>query len=49
MLALALHDGQELSQNACFFVLFIIVATWAVSTMRDVRRLRRVNLNGQGR
>ena len=39
MLYVALRDGQEFAQGTYWFMLFAIVAVWAVSTVRDVRRL----------
>ena len=42
MLALALQGDQELSQRTYFYMLFAIMVVWAVSTVRDTRRLRRV-------
>ena len=43
MLALALQGDQELSQRTYYYMLFAILVVWAVSTLRDVRRLRRTH------
>lgn len=43
MLALALQGDQELSQRTYFCMLFAILIVWAVSTVRDGRRLRCLN------
>ena len=40
MRALALQGDQELPQRAYFCMLFAILVVWAVSTVRDARRLR---------
>ncbi len=41
MLALALQGDLELPQRTYLYMLFVILAVWVVSTIRDVRRLRR--------
>ena len=43
MLALALQGNQELSQHTYYYMLFAILVVWAVSTLRDARRLRRAH------
>ena len=43
MLVLALHGDQELSQRTYFYMLFAILVVWAVSTVRDARRLLRTH------
>ena len=40
MLSVALQGNQELSQNTLLYTAFAIVVVWAISTLRDVRRLR---------
>lgn len=40
LLYVALRGGQELAQGAYWYMLLFVVAVWAVSTVRDVRRLR---------
>ena len=49
MLALALQGGQELPQRTYLCMLFAILAVWAVSTVRDARRLRRTRAEKGGR
>ncbi len=49
MLALALHGDQELSQHTYFYMLFAILVVWAVSTLRDARRLLRAHAQKDGR
>ena len=49
MLTLALQGDQELSQRTYFYMLFAILVVWAVSTVRDVRRLRRTHAEKIGR
>lgn len=40
LLAIAFRGGQELTEGTYLYMVFAIVAVWAVSTVRDVRRLR---------
>jgi uncharacterized membrane protein len=49
MLTLALHGDQELSQHTYFYMLFAILVVWAVSTVRDARRLLRTHAQKDGR
>ena len=42
-LMIVLQGGQELPQNTYPYLLFVIVAVWAVSAVRDARRLRQVS------
>ena len=42
-LMIVLQGGQELPQNTYFYLLFVVMVVWAVSTVRDARRLRQVN------
>ena len=49
MLALALHGDQELSQRTYFYMLFAILVVWAVSTVRDARRLLHMHSQKDGR
>ena len=49
MLALALQGDQELSQRTYFYMLFAVLVVWAVSTVRDVRRLLRTHAQKDGR
>ncbi len=44
MLFVALREGQDLSQSTYVYMVFAIVAMWAVSTVRDARRLRDENM-----
>lgn len=39
MLYVALQGYEELAQSTYFYMVFAIVAVWAISTVRDVRRL----------
>lgn len=39
MLYVALQGNEELAQSTYFYMVFAIVAVWAISTVRDVRRL----------
>ena len=43
-LILVLQRGLELPQNTYLSLLFVIMGVWAVSTVRDVRRLRHVGV-----
>lgn len=49
MLALALQGDQELPQRAYFYMLFAILVVWAISTVRDARRLRHAHAEKIGR
>jgi len=49
MLALALQGDQELSQSTYCYMLFAILVVWAVSTLRDARRLRRAHAQKDSR
>ena len=49
MMALALQGGQELPLRTYFYMLFAILAVWAVLTVRGVRRLICMHAQKDGR
>lgn len=48
MLGIVLYGNHELAQNTYAFMLLVIVIAWAISTVRDVRRLREQNVGERG-